>query len=372
MNKENCKYMYVVSDLKRVGPTNQTLNIVSNLKVKDNSLVVTLFEEPTDSMINEYKEKGIDVHSLNLNRITFFLTASMIIRRLIRKYNIKIVHSYGVKPDCVCQRAIKGTNAIHLITLRNYPKEDINTRMSPLKARIALHNHLKTLKKASYIVACSETIKRKMKNDYPNMNIISIQNGVDVEKFKKISIKEKNILREKFNINKDVKIYISTSSFIPRKRIEETIEAFKKLEEKDKMLILLGDGIEFDRIFNKYKSLKDVKFIGKTDKIVEYLQLSDVFISSSQSEGLPNGVIEAIACGLPIVVSDISQHKEIIEQVKNAGILYELGNIEDFSMKMSIGLKYENTGCNISNSKLTMKSMSNKYVEYYERILKNE
>ena len=63
-----------------------------------------------------------------------------------------------------------------MITLRNYPKEDILTRMGKIKGIIALYNHLNVLKKAKNVVACSKTICNKIKNDYPEMNIVAIQN----------------------------------------------------------------------------------------------------------------------------------------------------------------------------------------------------
>ena len=67
---------------------------------------------------------------------------------------------------------------------------------------------------------------------------------------------EKNILREKYNIKNQV-VFISTSSFIPRKRIDETIQAFIDANVKDSILLLLGTGSEYERLYNKYKEIFD-------------------------------------------------------------------------------------------------------------------
>lgn len=366
---EKIDILYVVSDLKRVGPTNQTLNIIKNSKYKNVSAVVKLFNEPEDSMIEEYKKNNIKIIELNLKRNNFVSESIKKIKEIVVNKQVKIIHSYGIKPDYISQKVAKKANIKHIITLRNFPKEDIYTRMPFWQANIAYFSHIKVLKQATHIIACSNTIKQKMEKKYKNINIMAIQNGVNTEKFYKTNENLKKELRKKYKLDEKEKIYISTSSFIPRKRIEETIMAFENLKMDNKKLLLLGDGLEYQKIFEKYKINEKIKFIGKTDKIVEYLQLSDIFLSSSESEGLPNGVIEAISCGIPVLISNIQQHLEIFKEIKYAGVSYELGNIEDFSNKMLKIIEYNNENCNIKLTELTMENMSKKYVEYYKKVL---
>ena len=66
----------------------------------------------------------------------------------------------------------------------------------------------------------------------------------------------------------------------------------------------------------------------------EYLKSSDVYVSTSKSEGMPNGVLEAMATGLPVILSDIEQHKEILDRDNRIGYLYAHDNKEDLSQKM--------------------------------------
>lgn len=362
------KIAYVVSDLKRVGPSNQTLNIIKYSKYKKDSIVLTLFQEQSDSMIDEYKENDIAIECLDLNRITFMLNGKKILSKKLIEYNAELVHSYGVKPDCLCQKVCNKLNIKHIITLRNYPKEDILTRMGFIKGRIALHNHLNALLKCKNVVCCSKSICDMMLKDYPNQKFNYIQNGVDTEKYAPITEKEKQVLRKKYNIAKDKTVYISTGSLIPRKRIDETIEGFIKANCKDSLLLLLGDGSLLDELKDKYNKYNDIIFLGKKSNVVEYLQLSDVFISSSESEGLPNSVLEAIACGLPVILSDIPQHKEILNEIKNIGKLYKLGDIHELSKVIS-NFDANKYNADIINSTFTMKKMSEKYVEYYDEMI---
>ncbi len=93
------------------------------------------------------------------------------------------------------------------------------------------------------------------------------------------------------------------------------------------MLYILGDGINRDNLMKKYCNASNVIFTGSVSNVEEYLAASDVYISTSKSEGLPNGVLEAMAVGLPVLLSDIPQHKEIFEVDENIGVLYKLGNL---------------------------------------------
>jgi glycosyltransferase involved in cell wall biosynthesis len=65
-----------------------------------------------------------------------------------------------------------------------------------------------------------------------------------------------------------------------------------------------------------------IAFRGFVDNVREYLQASDFFISASLSEGLPNTVLEALASGLPVALSDIGPHREII-QAGRVGVLFD-------------------------------------------------
>lgn len=368
-NKPVYNIIYICSTLRRVGPTNQTLNIIKYSPYKEKSTVVTIFkEDDKDTMINEYEKEGINIISLNLNKKTVFL-ATKKIREILKQFDVKIVHSYGIIPDYFAQKASRGI-CEHIITLRNFPKEDIFTRMKFIPACVAYFFHIKTLKSAQHLIACSNTIKEKMDNKYKMRNIQVIQNGVDTNKFRRIDNKKKNILREKYNMENKV-IFISTSSFIPRKRIDDTIQAFIQANVKESILLLLGIGSEYERLYNKYKEMKDIKFIGKTNNVIDYLQLSDVFVSTSESEGLPNGVLEAISVGVPVLISDIPQHKEILETIPNVGRTYKLGEIKELSNYMN---NYKNVIVlndkdYIVDTELNMIKMSEKYFNYYKKIL---
>lgn len=360
---------YLISDLKRVGPTNQTLNIIKYSAYKKKSIVITLFDEENDSMIEDYEKEKIEIVCLKLNKLNYMKKGKNKLKKIINKYNLKILHSYGIRSDRLAQQVAKKENIKHIITLRNYPKEDILSRMNFFAGHFALTLHLSVLKKCKNVICCSKTIYNKMKKKYPNLNFIYIQNGVDIEKFK---INESQMLINNLCLKDNEVIFISTGSFIKRKRIQETIDLFNLIPEKSKKLLLIGNGPMFDEIYLKNKDNKNIIFVGKVSNVQDYLNISNYFISTSESEGLPNGVLEAIACGNPVILSNIPQHIEILNHLDKVGYMYTLGDVNDIINKYvfysanDYNLMKNNTQ-SIKQSDFTMKNMSKKYCEYYKK-----
>ena len=109
-------------------------------------------------------------------------------------------------------------------------------------------------------------------------------------------------------------IYVYSGGFIDRKNQREAITAFKAMKkDANAVLLLLGDGTNFEALKDEFSKNTNILFRGKVSNVNEYLHASDVYLATSKSEGLPNGVLEAMACGLPVLLSDIPQHMEVLE-----------------------------------------------------------
>ena len=363
------KIAYVVADLKRIGPTNQTLNIITNSGSIKNCLVITLFEECKDTRIDDYKNLGINVICLNLSRKNVLLIGALRLKELLQNEKVKMVHSWGTFADIVSFYAVRKIDIPHVITLRCYPMEDAPTRMNPIVGYVLAMFVLHIYKHSNHIIACSKSIKEKMEKAYMWANLSFIQNGVDTRQYTMLDYKD---CREKLKINDNEIVFISMGSMIPRKRIDETVDAFLESEIENKRLLILGEGVLLEKYKEKYKNPK-VEFLGKIRDVVPYLSASDVFISSSESEGMPNAVLEAIACDKPVILSDIPQHKEVIDTLGGCGIIYHLGNKKELSKEISKMTK--NTvnrmklNCvRIHDSDFVMTNMGRKYEKYYEKI----
>lgn len=372
MNYDKCRIGYVVANLKRVGPTNQTLNIIRYSGAIDNCVVITLFDEPEDTQIQEYYQHGIKVLCLHLSHKSILFKGVSLLAEALRNENVQLVHSYGTFPDTIATHACRKVNIEHIITLRNFPMEDMTTRMNRCLGTIGAVVVLHYLKRCKNVICCSKSIETKMKETYHWNNLYSIQNGVDVTKFAPCDKKQ---VRRELGVDERKLVFISTGSMIPRKRIDETVDAFiagKPSESAE--LWLLGDGILLEELKAKYAAEKNVKFLGKQSQVARYLSAADVFVSSSESEGMPNSVLEAIACGLPVYLSDIPQHLEVFDNVSGCGVTYPLGKTDMLTalIKDTVPERVQNMRnktAKLLTSNLTMESMGKDYASLYRRVM---
>lgn len=166
--------------------------------------------------------------------------------------------------------------------------------------------------------------------------VIILPNAFNPNEFYPLS---KNKVREKLGFSKDSKIAIFVGAFSERKGVLRVVEAAKEI--KGLKLVLIGEG--------KLKpESNQILFCGKMphNQIVEYLNSADVFVLPTLAEGCCNAIVEALACGLPVISSDLPFNKDILNC--NNSIMINPENINEISEALK----------KIVSSDILMKSMS--------------
>lgn len=361
------KILYIVSTLRKSGPVNQLSYIIKYLdKSKYEPMVLTLsHEDNLNSMENYFVDVlKVNVDSLGLSRLGSFLWGKQKIRRYIKLNNISIVHSQGFRSD----QLLADIDIYRVATLRNYPYLDYPMTYGKILGNIMARKHLNSLKKIDCPFTVSKSIATmlKVKNRY---DINFIRNGTDMEKFQNL---DKDSLRKKLNIDPNVTLFVSVGHLSNRKDPLTIIEAFLSLRQENCKLIFLGDGNLRETCSDLIRHNLNIELLGRVDNVQEYLGASDFFISASLAEGLPNTVLEAMACGLPCILSDIPPHTEIFEINSKSSLLFETGDIESLKQKILLISKKKYELMSISSRQiveeyLNAKKMSSMYQKIYSR-----
>lgn len=201
-----------------------------------------------------------------------------------------------------------------------------------------------------------------------------VRNGVDVDQYCLSTPEEKASVRKELGIDEDTFLYVYTGQLIERKNMHFMLDAYVKAFPNDNVqLLVLGGGAQLEELTVKYGNISNIKFIGNVMNVNRYLKAGDAYVSASKSEGLPNGVLEAMAIGLPVVLSDIEQHLEVYEANTNVGKIFKLTNMGDCSAKMKELVKsdYKQAGKEAYKSaheNFSVAKMSKEYQNLYTKI----
>ena len=151
--------------------------------------------------------------------------------------------------------------------------------------------------------------------------------GVDLSRFSPAGEADRRTAREALGLPADAFVLLFAGEFSRRKNQALLIRALTRLPE-DAVLLLPGDGTlrEACRALSRELGLAErVFFPGQLSEIRTALATADAFVSASRSEGLPFAVMEAMACALPCVLSDVKGHRDLLEGTE-AGRLYPFGD----------------------------------------------
>jgi L-malate glycosyltransferase len=207
----------------------------------------------------------------------------------------------------------------YIVSLRGSDVPFYNRRYEFLDRILFQRLSRRIWKNAKAVVANSEGLKELAMKTDDNVNIKVIPNGVDIEEFRPGKKKTERG-------NKKI-IVISIGRLIERKGYSDLIEAISNMKNVE--LQLIGDGNLLDRLKSEARSFNsNVKFLGKKEHgdIPEFLKKADVFVLPSLNEGMSNAILEAMACGLPIITTDTGGSKEL---VKENGVIFRKGDVNE-------------------------------------------
>ena len=217
--------------------------------------------------------------------------------------------------------------------------------------RLKLHY----LQKFTSILAISEGIAQDYLNHgFPPSQIHLQMNAIDTDTFKPLADPESRLtLRKKFSLPPNDRILLFTGSLIHRKGVDLLIDAFITVaqEHPNLFLWLVGPKVQSEnasldetfvtamqhKVFEAGLSDR-VSFFGMiADRhtLAEAYQAANVFVFPSRNEGLPNVVLEAMACGLPVVVSDLPGLKNVIKPNDN-GIVFPVGDAVHLTQSLNL------------------------------------
>lgn len=373
------KIVYVITNCKNTGPMNQTFNIIKNLdRTVFHPVVVTLFpEEPGNSVLERYLKVVSEHYCLEMNKMGAVLVGRRKLTALLKKIHPDLIQGLGMPPYTL---SLGYKDAVHLVTLRNYCYQDYPDYYGKYFGILLAHKDMalirRQMKKGEPFVTCSESLSR-MYEEKHHIKFDFIKNGVDTDRYEYADPARKEEQKKKLGLPEGKIIIACAGLFIDRKDQQFAIEGILRCCHADQVcMVLMGAGPNLERLQKEYGKDSRFLFTGEVKNVCDYLQASDAYLSASKSEGMPNGVLEAMSAGLPVFLSDIPQHMEVLGDDGKYGSSYRLGDREHFVSQLDRFLDMDLPAMGMAASKAAKQEfssvvMSKRYQELYLRLMED-
>ena len=230
-------------------------------------------------------------------------------KKIIREFKPDIIHS-----GYVWQVGILAALADFHPHLSMVWGSDILTE--PDKSFVIRKLVRKVMTTCDHVQCDAEFVRQKIINDYrlPGEKVTVFPWGIDLQQFRKT---DKTTAREKLNIDKDKFVIIFNRHLETVYGVKDLLEGYKKFSEgkNDVLLLILSDGQLKNNVlkFITDNSLDEkITIIGRVanSELPSFLNAADIYVSPSLSDGTSLSLLEAMACGTGLVVSDVPAIKE--------------------------------------------------------------
>lgn len=322
------------------------------------------FENGNITSNERIKEFKVELEDMNINyfhipiprstfRVKDIYKSLKIMKQLSMTNNYELVHCHSPIGSIICREAFKNSSTRTIYTAHGFHF----FRGAPFKNWLLFYpiekyyskytDTLITINQEDYQLANSKFNK---KTSIVKTNGI----GVDTSKFSLQNV-ECEELDSKLIIHKENTIILSVGQLSRRKNHEVIIEAIYLLNNPKIKYLIIGEGelhSKLDKLIQKLNLESQVYLLGYKGNVNQYLSIADIYAFPSLQEGLPASLMEAMAVGLPCVVSNIRGNNDLIVNGKG-GYLVDTNSPREYAQYLD----------RLMSSKVLQKSMSQYNIE---------
>lgn len=368
------------------GAGNATKHLLLEFAKRDD-VVVDLI---TSSITDKYEEDGIDlnvfIHKIpigknakNLNYqsqwelIKYTFKAYFYARKLIKKNNYDLTHSFFAVPCGFISLLLKWQYKIpYIISPRGADVPGYSERFESIYRMLTPLIKL-IWKNARFVITNSKGLTELAKNSAPEQKFDVIFNGVDTNFYQP----SRRTIEER---KKDF-IVLCASRLSKRKGIKYAVSGFAKIAGRYpqmKMIIAGGEGNAMDELKTQVSDLgmdDKIKFFGHytREQSPKIYNDADVFVMPSLNEGMSNNLLEALASGMPVLMTPVGGAEELVTDGEN-GFLIETENSDIIADKLEYLIenleKVDEMGRASRElaEQMSWQVVADDYISFYERV----
>ncbi|MFS0776325.1 N-acetyl-alpha-D-glucosaminyl L-malate synthase BshA [Neobacillus sp. 3P2-tot-E-2] len=323
---------------------------------------------------------NIFYHQVEVNQYSVFQYAPYDIAlaskmaEVANRENLDILHVHYAIPHAVCAILAKQMSKVDVKIVTTLHGTDITV----LGYDPSLTEAIKFgIEKSDVVTAVSRSlIEQTHELIQPDKQIETVYNFIDERIYQK---RDANHLKKEFGIKDNEKVVIHVSNFRPVKRVQDVVKTFARISSAmPAKLLLVGDGPEMTPVCRLVKKLgltDKVHLLGKQENLDELYSISDLKLLLSEKESFGLVALEAMACGVPCIGTNVGGMPEVIQHGET-GYICQLGDIEDISTKaikvlsdQHLHQQFAVNGVNVVNTKFRAEQIVGQYEQLYLKLL---
>lgn len=287
------------------------INLYTGMYIKEVPAWVNMYHLLKGEMITTNKPHEIPVKVFRVLYQKMFLWFPFLLYRFVlknKKYDIEIAAIHGMYRELLSSPQ---KDSKKIIWIQN----DI------FNLKEFTHDVIRQLFKFDRILVISNKLKEEMQklaqNDQEKQSVIKIFNPIDKED----TLKKASVIIDDYPFSKDLPTFVTVGTVYPQKGYDRLLEVHKKLidEGLKHQIIIIGDGYDLEKIKSQLVQLglqETVKMLGFRNNPYPYVKKADCYIMSSRHEGFPTIIAEALILNKPIVSTDVSGIKDLLQEGK--------------------------------------------------------
>jgi glycosyltransferase involved in cell wall biosynthesis len=305
------------------GAENVILELAKGLQHTDYRPIIGVFKNgsPASEALAEIaRQHGIATVGFRDQR-PFDHKAAGAIRNFVKENRIDLIHSHGYKANVYAQAVKHGIAIRTLATCHPWTETTYS-----LRSRVYTRVDKFLLSRFDRVVAISEEVKAEiLQAKVPRHKVTVIPNGIDLERFNASAEKQK--IRAELGLPAEGIIVGTIGRLVPEKGQHLLIEAAARLAKNfsNVFYLIVGDGPlrqELQACARNAGLENRVILFGVSDQIPQLLNLMEVFVLPSLSEGLPMVILEAMAAGKPIIATNVGAIPQVLRD-HESGLIIE-------------------------------------------------
>jgi glycosyltransferase involved in cell wall biosynthesis len=313
------------------GQTAHVLSLSKGLHTRGHDITVVL-PDRLQAVSQDYLNAGVKVIALPMRKIIWPVKSIVALLNLVRRERFEIVHVHSQEAGMIARWLVR-LGGVRKVC---YTPQTIDIRQRRWRRQYVLSERILSRITDQIFSVSQIDANRMIRWGIPAEKVCVVPNGIELGPFE-IPEKRDEVCRQ-LSLDPDRPVIMQVGRLSPQKDPEMFLRGAHYIlrDCSDAQLVWIGDGPLYQLVQSSVsgsKSRDNIRLVGRMDRAYRFMAAADVVTLTSQWEGLPYSILEAMACSKPVVSTAVNGCQEIVVDGET-GYLVEAGNALEWAKRV--------------------------------------